>query len=140
MKILSWNINGLRAAAKKGFFDWLISESADMVCIQETKIQEAQVPQEFIDPDEYHSYWCFAERKGYSGVATFSKIKPEIAEYGFDINRFDNEGRILITKFSEFTLLNIYFPNGKRDKERLDYKMDFYDATLQFCNELRKNG
>lgn len=140
MRILSWNVNGLRAVVKKGFFDWLRNEPADIICIQETKIQKQQVPQAFINPFGYQSYWSCAERKGYSGVVTYSKFEPQAVEYGFGIERFDVEGRIVITKFPEFTLINVYFPNGKRDRQRLDYKMDFYDATLDFCNDLRKKG
>jgi len=99
-----------------------------------------QIEKDFFNPAGFQSYWCCAERKGYSGVATYSKIAPDNVEYGFGIEHFDNEGRILITKFPQFTLLNIYFPNGKRDQERLDYKMAFYDATLDFCNDLREKG
>jgi exodeoxyribonuclease-3 len=140
MRILSWNINGLRAVAKKGFLEWLQKEQADIVCIQETKIQRYQISEELLNPEGYHCYLSCAERKGYSGVLTYSKREPEQVEYGFGIPHFDVEGRIIITKFPNFSLLNIYFPNGKRDQERLDYKMAFYDATLDLCNDLRDRG
>lgn len=140
MRILSWNVNGLRAVAQKGFLNWLHDDAADIVCIQETKLQKEQIPHEFHELNGYQSYWSFADRKGYSGVATFSKVQPRVTEYGFGIGHFDNEGRILVHKFSQFMLLNIYFPNGKQSQERLDYKMAFYDATLDFCNARRKNG
>ena len=140
MRILSWNVNGLRAVAQKGFLKWLSTEPAEIICVQETKIQKDQIPQDLLNPNDYIGYWSFAERKGYSGVVTYSKIKPETVELGFGIDLFDTEGRIVISRYRKFTLLNIYFPNGKQSPERLDYKMSFYDATLDYCNNLRKNG
>lgn len=140
MKILSWNVNGIRAICKKGFVEWLEEYSPDILCVQETKAMEEQVPKELMELDGYYKYFVSAERKGYSGVAVFSKIEPKSVKNGFGIEKFDSEGRIIILEFEEFTLINIYYPNGKSRKERLDYKMDFYDAFLEFANDLKKSG
>jgi exodeoxyribonuclease-3 len=138
VKILSWNVNGIRAVLKKGFFDWFRKESPDILSLQEVKAQTHQLPPEMLYPPGYHADWNPARRPGYSGVATFSKIKPLSVNRGFGIARFDEEGRVLATEFKEFTLFNIYFPNGKMNQERLDYKMDFYDAALGVFLKLRK--
>lgn len=138
MRIYSWNINGLRAIAKKNFFEWINEENPDILCVQETKIQEHQLVDELTNIEGYYSFFSFAEKKGYSGVATYTKKKPINVYHGIGIEEFDNEGRILITEFEEFTIFNIYFPNGQRDEERLDYKLRFYDALLEFCNDLIK--
>jgi exodeoxyribonuclease-3 len=137
-KLLCWNVNGIRAAAKKGFHAWLSREAADVVCLQETKAQKEQLEQELVEIEGYQSFWCSAERKGYSGVATYTKRPPDAVRNGFGIPRFDAEGRVLVTEFPEFTLFNIYFPNGKRDQERLDYKLDFYESILKHWESLRK--
>lgn len=140
MKLLCWNVNGLRAVLKKGFLDWLHKESADIVCLQEIKAQKEQIDQTLLEIGDYQRYWHSAERKGYSGVATFTKRKPTQVQYGLGIPRFDVEGRVLVTEFPEFTLFNVYFPNGKRDSERLNYKMEFYEAILEHWQALRKSG
>lgn len=142
MKIISWNVNGLRAVSKKGFFEWTAQESPDILCIQETKLQEEQLEQELIDlKGKYkYAYFSFADKKGYSGVATYTNIEPIAVSHGFGIERFDNEGRIVQTEFENFILLNIYFPNGQKDEERLQYKLDFYDALLEHCNGLVNKG
>ena len=140
MKILSWNVNGIRAAQKKGFLDWLAKEGPDVVCVQETKAHPDQLDIFILNPPGYHVYWNAAERKGYSGVATFTKQKPEAVKTGFDLAAFDREGRVLLTEFSEFVLLNIYFPNGKQGDERLRYKLDFYEETLRYVENLKKRG
>ena len=134
--LYSWNVNGIRAAARKGFLDWLNLTSPDVLCLQETKAQPDQMDEQLRNPVEYHSYWASAERKGYSGVATFTKEKPTDVKKGFGIEKFDNEGRTLITEFLSFTLFNIYFPNGKKNQERLDYKLDFYDTFLGYADNL----
>ncbi len=139
-KLLCWNVNGIRAIYKKGFYDWFIKENADIICIQETKASEDQFPKELIKTDSYHTYFSTARKKGYSGVALFSKIKPLKVETGFGIERFDTEGRIIIAYYDSFVLYNIYFPNGKQSGERLQYKMDFYDAFLNHAEALRKKG
>jgi exodeoxyribonuclease III len=137
MKIISWNVNGLRAISQKGFSDWVELEQPDILCIQETKLQDNQLVDEFRSlKNDYFSYFSFAEKKGYSGVATYSKLEPISIKHGFNIDKFDNEGRIVITEYEQFILLNIYFPNGQMSDDRLKYKLDFYDALLNYCNEL----
>jgi exodeoxyribonuclease III len=139
-KILSWNVNGLRAAHKKGFIEWVQAESLDILCVQETKAAKEQLPRALKSIEGYHAYFCEAEKKGYSGVAIYSKTKPKNVEYGFGIPKFDSEGRILIADYGDFVLLNIYFPNGKMSDERLAYKLEFYDALLDHANKLKENG
>ncbi|WP_073247838.1 exodeoxyribonuclease III [Caloramator proteoclasticus] len=140
MRIYSWNVNGLRAIAQKNFFEWIKEENPDILCIQETKLQENQLKDELKNIEGYFSYFSFADKKGYSGVATYTKIQPNEVKYGIGIEEFDKEGRIVITEFNEFTLLNIYFPNGQMSDERLDYKLRFYDAVLDYCNSEVEKG
>lgn len=140
MKIYSWNVNGIRAVMNKGFVDWVKNEQPDILCIQETKANPSQLEDELMNIEGYTSYWSSAHKKGYSGVATYTRITPQSVEYGFGIERFDSEGRILITEYDEFTLLNIYFPNGQMSDDRLQYKLEFYDATLEYCERLREKG
>jgi len=140
INILCWNVNGIRAVERKGFISWLQQESPDILCLQETKAQLEQVTPEIQQPTGYHAYWNFPERKGYSGVATFTREEPIEVKKGFDIERFDTEGRVLLTRHPEFSLFNIYFPNGKMNEERLQYKMDFYDAFLDFVAPMQKIG
>lgn len=140
MKLLSWNVNGIRAVYKKGLMEWLQREKADIFCFQETKAAREQVPRAILENDGYHSYFSEAEKKGYSGVAVFSRREPIKVEYGLGIPRFDSEGRTIIASFDDFVLYNIYFPNGKASKERLDYKMDFYDAFLKHAAEKMEDG
>ncbi len=138
LEILSWNVNGLRAVMKKGFIDFLSSENPDIICLQETKTSEA--PIELYQADSYRMYFASGEKKGYSGVAILTKEKPLSVEKGFGGTRFDGEGRTLIADYGKFVLMNIYFPNGKASKERLDYKMGFYDAFLDYADSLRAQG
>jgi exodeoxyribonuclease-3 len=138
MKLLCWNVNGIRAAEKKGFFTWFLKESPDILCLQEIKATPEQLSPQLRNMPGYHTFWNPAERKGYSGVATFSKNKPVSIKKGFGREEFDSEGRILITTFPSFTLFNIYFPNGKKNKERLQYKLDFYDEFLSYADNLRE--
>ena len=140
MKILSWNVNGIRAAQKKGFLDWLARESPDILCVQETKAHPDQLDVFLLNPAGYNVYWNAAEKKGYSGVAIFTKQKPLRVQAGFGVSRFDSEGRVLLSEFPEFTLLNIYFPNGNQSPERLKFKLDFYEETLRFVEKLKKDG
>jgi exodeoxyribonuclease-3 len=140
MKLISWNVNGIRAADRKGLFDWFKVESPDVLCLQEIKALPEQVPPHLRNMPGYHIYWNSAERKGYSGVATFTKKQPISVKKGFGIDKFDNEGRILVTEFSSFTLFNIYFPNGKKNQERLDYKLGFYDTFLAYADNLKAGG
>ncbi|EJE7234971.1 exodeoxyribonuclease III [Clostridium sporogenes] len=140
MRIYSWNVNGLRAVAKKNFLEWIGKENPDILCIQETKLQENQLEDNIKNVEGYYSYFSFAQKKGYSGVATYTKEEPISVKHGIGIEKFDLEGRILITEFEDFTLLNIYFPNGQRDEERLQYKLDFYEALFNYCDELVQEG
>ncbi len=140
MRILSWNVNGIRAAYKKGFLDWLKEEDPDILCIQETKAHPDQLTDDLRNPEGYESYFSSAEKKGYSGVAIYTKQKPKKVEHGFGIKKFDSEGRILVAEYPKFVLMSIYYPNGKASAERLKYKMEFYDAFLKFTNKLKKQG
>lgn len=140
MKIYSWNVNGIRAIKNKGFIEWVEGEQPDVLCLQETKIQEEQISDELKNIEGYYSYFCCAQKKGYSGVAIYTKQKPISVMQGIGIEKFDSEGRILIAEFENFTLFNIYFPNGQKDEDRLNYKMEFYDELLAYCEKLRKKG
>ena len=136
MKIISWNVNGIRAAQKHGLLDWLHRESPDIFCVQETKARPEQLDNVLLSPQGYHTYWNYPERKGYSGVATFSKDEPVGVGYNLDTFQSNSEGRIILTEYEEFSLMNVYFPNGKKDEERLNYKMDFYEAFLEMVKPL----
>lgn len=140
MDIYSWNVNGLRAISGKGFFQFISDKSPDILCIQETKLQEDKLTDELKDIEGYYSNFSFAEKKGYSGVATYSKEKPLSVKHGIGVEKFDSEGRVLITEFHDFILFNIYFPNGQKDEERLNYKMEFYDILLDYLNTLKSDG
>lgn len=138
MKIYSWNVNGIRAVLKKGFLKWFEETNADIVCLQETKASPDQLTFDLTNIDSYHSYFTWAEKKGYSGVVTYTKKEPQSIQVGLNENKFDSEGRTVITKYEDFTLFNIYFPNGKASAERLTYKMAYYDFLLEFLKELLK--
>jgi exodeoxyribonuclease-3 len=140
MRLVSWNVNGIRAVIGKGFWDWLRADAPDVLCLQETRIHTDQLTGDMLDPPDYHSYWVSAERKGYSGVATFARREPSAVRVGFGQSRHDVEGRVLITEHPGFTLVNAYFPSGQRGHERVAYKLDFYDALLAYCMDLRKEG
>ena len=140
MKLFSWNVNGVRAIEKKGFSDWVSSESPDILCIQETKAKFEQLPDSLQNIDGYFSYWHSADKLGYSGVATFSKKEPLHVQYGLGIDKYDREGRVLITEFENFLLYNIYFPNGQKDEIRLQYKLDFYDDLLEILDDQVASG
>lgn len=141
LRLLSWNVNGIRAIHKKGFVDWALMENPDILCLQETKAHPEQLPRELISIDNYESFFSHSKiKKGYSGVAVYTKIKPQEVRDGFGIPKFDDEGRILILDYKDFILFNIYFPNGKMSEERLQYKMDFYDAFLEYADNLLKQG
>ena len=140
MKLFSWNVNGVRAIEKKGFLDWMSSELPDVLCIQETKAKFEQLPDTLQNIDGYYSYWHSAEKLGYSGVATFCKEEPLHVQYGLGIEKYDQEGRVLITEFENFLLYNIYFPNGQKDEFRLQYKLDFYNDLLAILNDQVESG
>ncbi len=140
MKLYSWNVNGIRAVQKKGFVDWVLQETPDVLCLQETKAHFHQLDEELTNIEGYYSYWNAPARKGYSGVATYTREKPVSVRYGIGVDRYDEEGRIIVTEYPAFTLLNIYFPNGQKDQDRLDYKLEFYDAVLAYCRGLVDGG
>lgn len=142
MKIISWNTNGLRATAKQGFFTPLFKKhKPDILCLQETKVEPDQLPEEVRNIPEYNSYFSYSKkRKGYSGVAIYSKEKPKEIFYGMGIKKFDDEGRLVGVKLKNFTVITGYFPNGGAGPHRLKYKLEFYDAFLKFILKLRKNG
>lgn len=140
MKIISWNVNGLRAVLRKNFLEFLETEDPDILAIQETKLQEIQIPPEIKDLKDYYQYWNFAEKKGYSGVALFSKIKPQKLTYSIGDPDFDTEGRLIIAEFDDFTLINCYFPNGQMSEERLQYKLNYYNRMFDLMENLKSSG
>ncbi len=135
MRLISWNVNGIRAAVKKGFLDYLADEEPDILCIQESKAHKEQLTSEILKDHGYYTFWHSGVKKGYSGVATFSKKEPLFVQEGLGIQKYDDEGRVLITEHDDFLLYNIYFPNGQKDDTRLKYKLDFYDDLLPIINE-----
>ncbi len=138
LKLLSWNVNGIRAIRKNGFGEWLNKESPDILCLQETRVQPEQLDADLRNLPGYHTDWSNSERKGYSGVATFSKSIPLRVQEGLGLEGLADEGRTIISEHQGFTLFNVYFPNGKMGKERLNYKMDFYDKFLALVNSLKE--
>ena len=141
MRLLCWNVNGIRAVRGKGFLEWLAEESPDVICLQETKARPEQLDHDLREPQGYHARWNYpTERKGYSGVAVFTREEPMDVRYGFGVAEFDTEGRTIIAEYPGFVLVNIYFPNGKKDDVRLKYKMDFYDVFLDFADRLKAKG
>lgn len=139
-KLVSWNVNGIRAAAKKGFSEWLDKELPDAVCLQEIKAEKEQFPKEILEHDDYHVYVKSANRRGYSGVCVMTRQKPNKVIDNIGIDKFDDEGRTLIVEFDDYVLINCYFPNGGRDLSRVDFKLEFYQAILDVCNEYRSRG
>ena len=139
MRILSWNVNGVRAAANKGLLEWLHAASPDVLCLQETKAQPDQLPAELAEVDGYHAYWSSAQKKGYSGVAVYTRRKPSCVDV-MGIERFDAEGRVLQVEYPEFTLITAYFPNSQDGGRRLDYKLDFCSHLKQLCDDLTARG
>ena len=138
-KIVSYNINGVRAGVKKGLLDWLSDNPLDIFCLQETKAHKEQVDiSGFEDLGYHYNYWHSAEKKGYSGVATFSKREPDLVVEGCGIEKYDREGRILRTDFGDWSVLNCYFPSGTSGDERQAFKMDFLADFKEWINELRK--
>ena len=136
LKLISWNVNGIRACLNKGFEDFFKSVNADIFCIQETKCQKEQV--EGLEYDGYTSYWNSAEKKGYSGTAVFTKIKPITVTYGIGIEEHDKEGRVITLEFEDFYLVNVYTPNSKRELERLDYRQIWEDEMRKYLLKLDK--
>jgi len=139
-EITSWNVNGIRAASKNGMLKWLSYESPDFLCMQEVKATIADVDDLIRTPYDYKSYWNSAEKKGYSGVATYTKHEPLDVTTGFGIKKFDIEGRVQTLKFKDFHLINAYFPNSQREHARLDYKLEFCEAMKAHCDSIVKKG
>ncbi|MFT5130355.1 MAG: exodeoxyribonuclease-3 [Rhodothermales bacterium] len=141
MRLVSWNVNGLRAALRKGGIDDVLALESDVLCLQETKASADVFPSDVLALAAYDLAFCAGERKGYSGTATYSLSAPKAQFCGFGGDpAYDREGRIMGTDHGDFVLLNIYFPNGKQNDERLAYKMGFYEATLAYCEQLRADG
>ncbi len=138
MRIIGWNVNGIRAISKKGFLEWLKTESPDILCIQETKAHPEQLGDELLNVPGYHSYFSSAEKKGYSGVAVYSKLEPKSVEHLIGLDKVDQEGRTLILEFDNFTLFNIYYPNGGAGNKRVGFKLQYYEAFLKKVEKLRK--
>ena len=140
MKIITWNVNGLRAALKKGVLEWIVEESPDAMCLQETRVLPEQLTEEQRDVPGYDITWNPAEKKGYSGVATWIKENALEVSLGLGEERFDAEGRVIRTRFPDFYLYNIYFPNGQRGHDRVGFKLEFYENLLEQCNALHAAG
>ena len=136
MKLISWNVNGIRACVNKGFIDFFNKIDADIFCIQETKCQKGQIELEF---EGYESYWNSAEKKGYSGTAIFTKQKPLNVTYGIGKEEHDKEGRVITLEFEKFYIVNIYTPNSKRELERLDYRQLWEDEIRAYLLKLKEN-
>jgi len=135
-KLISWNVNGLRACVKKGFLDFLKEVDADIFCIQESKLQEGQID---LDLPEYKSYWNYAEKKGYSGTAIFTKEEPLSVKYGLGIADHDTEGRVITLEFDEYYIVTVYTPNSKTALERLDYRMVWEDVFRKYLKSLEES-
>lgn len=140
MLLLSWNVNGIRAVEKKGFLNWLADASPDILCLQETKAHPSQLGENLLKPAGYKTFWAAAEKKGYSGVAIWSKVEPDVVQLGLGIPEFDSEGRTLIAEYKDFVLFNVYFPNGGSGNKRVPFKLRFYDAFLDYTEKLKKKG
>ncbi len=141
IKIISWNVNGIRAAVKKDVLAWVQKNSPDIMCFQEIKAQESQLPSELQNsPLGYEAIWNPAERAGYSGVSTWTRQKPLFVKKGFGLERFDREGRVIQIETPEFVHYNIYFPNGGMNEDRLRFKLDFYNELLKHILFVKKKG
>ena len=139
--LISWNVNGIRAAHQKGFLDWLDEAAPEILGLQETRAEEAQLPSILARPMGYHSFWNPSRRKkGYSGTGLLTRLEPVEVQFGLGVEEFDQEGRTIIARYPTFTLINCYFPNGGRDHSRVPFKLAFYDAFLAKCQQLRDSG
>lgn len=135
MRLISWNVNGIRAAMGKGFLDFAKEQDADVICIQETKMQEGQAE---VPLEGYHQYWCSAEKKGYSGTAVFSKQEPISVTYGIGIDEHDHEGRVITAEYDSFYLVNVYVPNSQNELKRLDYRMTWEEDFKAYLKKLEE--
>ena len=135
MKFISWNVNGLRACVGKGFMDFVKAEGADIFCVQETKLQEGQID---LDLPGYHQYWNYAEKKGYSGTAVFTKEEPLSVSYGIGIEEHDHEGRVITLEYPDFYFITVYTPNSQNELARLDYRMQWEEDFLSYLKKLEE--
>ena len=136
MKLISWNVNGLRACVQKGFLEFFNKVNADIFCIQESKLQEGQINLEL---DGYYQYWNYAEKKGYSGTAIFSKKEPITVSYGIGIEEHDKEGRVITLEFEDFYVITVYTPNSQNELARLDYRMKWEEDFKEYLKKIEKN-
>lgn len=141
IKLISWNVNGMRAVLKKDFFKSFQQMDGDIFAVQETKLQKLQLTDEMKHIEGYEAYWSFATvKKGYSGVATYTRIKPKRVNYDIGISKFDEEGRMIEMDFGDFIFFNVYFPNGQMSEERLQYKLDFYESFFKYTDAYKNSG
>ncbi len=139
MKLISWNVNGIRAVERKKALDWFFQQKPEILCMQETKAMKEQLSRNLQQPDGYYAYFHSAEKKGYSGTAIYSKEKPLVANTSIGVDEFDREGRMVNLEFEDFSLFNVYFPNGKASPERLSYKLEFYDRFLDVIDQVKES-
>jgi exodeoxyribonuclease-3 len=143
MRILSWNVNGIRAIEKRNFVDWIVKESPDILCLNETKAEPGQLSPQLLNPPvkgkPYSVFFASAKKKGYSGVAIYTREKPQDVHF-FNKPEFDDEGRVLVADYKDFSLIAAYFPNSQDEGKRLDYKLAFCDSMLKLCNSIVKKG
>ncbi|MEO1644306.1 MAG: exodeoxyribonuclease III [Chloroflexota bacterium] len=140
MKLYSWNVNGIRAAEKKDFLTWLQEAQPDILGVQETKANPDQLSDALLNPEGYHTYWASAEKKGYSGVALYTKTEPNNVEIGLGIDKFDAEGRTLIAEYDDFMFVTTYVPSASKGKEVVPFKLEYCQALLDRCNSWREEG
>jgi len=140
IKLLSWNVNGMRSIGRQGFGDWFKKQKADVVFLQEIKANPTQVPPDLLNPLKYESYWLPADRPGYSGVAAYSKKEPLDVRLGMGVKEFDGEGRVMTLEFKNFIAINAYFPHTRRDHSRLDFKLRFCAAFEKHVAKEKKRG
>lgn len=136
MKLVSWNVNGIRACVEKGFLDFFREADADIFCLQETKLQEGQIN---LPLEGYHQYWNYAEKKGYSGTALFTKKEPLTVSYGIGVEEHDHEGRVITAEFPEFYVVTVYTPNSQNELKRLDYRMHWEEDFLDYLKRLEES-
>ncbi len=139
-RIITWNVNGIRACSQKGLFSYLRQQDPDFLCLQETKAHPDQLDESFIHPEGRESFWSSAQRKGYSGVVTFAKQPPEEVNYGIGVRKFDTEGRFVITEHRDFSLYNVYFPNGGSGEERHEFKQEFLSRFASHLEDRYRAG
>ncbi|MFA6636377.1 MAG: exodeoxyribonuclease III [Candidatus Omnitrophota bacterium] len=140
MKILSWNVNGIRAISRKGFLEWFKKESPEILCLQETKAHPSQLGSELTAVEGYRSFWNNPEKKGYAGVSVYTREKAVLAPLDISGRPFDYEGRIITLEVEDIILINVYFPNGGRSPDRLKYKLDFYEKFLKYADKLKNRN